>query len=82
MFEWFPHAFGSPDLSDPHKHEIVIQQVIPTRTGLDGIKSSVTVWLSAVNGSEPMLPPRIVRRPRGIVGRNRWNDEEYEDNAQ
>jgi hypothetical protein len=61
VVEWFPHAFGVVDPAHPHKHEVVIQQVVPTRTGLDPIKSSVTVWLTAVNGSQPLLPPRIAR---------------------
>lgn len=63
VYIWFPHQFGSRDASDPHKHEIVIQQVTPTRTGLDGIKSSATVWLAAVNLTEPTIPPKIIRKP-------------------
>lgn len=39
------------------KHRLVsiIREVVPTRTGLDGLKSSCAVWLTAVNGEEPQL---------------------------
>lgn len=36
-----------------YRHINIIQQIIPTRTGLDGIKSSAAVWVSAINGSDP-----------------------------
>jgi hypothetical protein len=38
---------------EKYRHINVIQQVVPTRTGLDGIKCSAAVWVSAINGSEP-----------------------------
>lgn len=53
---WYPSQFGSDqheDENDKYKHFSMIQQVIPTRTGLDGIKSTAAVWLTAVNQTEP-----------------------------
>ena len=65
---WYPHVFGEDaalkgektgekvpvDIEDDsHRHEVIIQQIVPTRTGLDGIKSSSTVWMSAINNSAP-----------------------------
>ena len=61
IFRWQPHTFGATDPADPLKHQAVIQQVIPTRTGLNGIKSTVVVWLSEVNGSEPRSAPKVIR---------------------
>lgn len=58
IYVWYPHRFGEVNNLKPHHHKVIIQEVIPTRTGIDRIKSSVTVWLSAINGSEPTsLPP-------------------------
>jgi hypothetical protein len=34
------------DRTDLHRFDIILQQIIPTRTGLDGIKSTAAVWLS------------------------------------
>jgi len=62
LLRWTPKVFGLVDEADPYRHQCIIQQVLPTRTGLNGIKSTVTVWLSSVNGSEPKIPPRVVRK--------------------
>jgi len=61
---WYPHSFGHPGDSDsakekarfkedPHIFTSILQQVIPTRTGLNGIVSTVPVWMSAVNKAAP-----------------------------
>ena len=65
---WYPHVFGEEtkvkgektgetitvDTEDnSHRHEVIIQQIVPTRTGLNGIKSTSTVWMSAINNSAP-----------------------------
>eukprot|EP00596_Hydrurales_sp_CCMP1899_P006160 CAMPEP_0119053110 /NCGR_PEP_ID=MMETSP1177-20130426/74202_1 /TAXON_ID=2985 /ORGANISM="Ochromonas sp, Strain CCMP1899" /LENGTH=206 /DNA_ID=CAMNT_0007032937 /DNA_START=221 /DNA_END=841 /DNA_ORIENTATION=- len=34
------------DRTDLHRFDVILQQIIPTRTGLDGIKSTAAVWLS------------------------------------
>ena len=72
MFQWYPHHFGVADMDDPYKHTVIIQQIIPTRTGLNGIRSTATVWLSAVNFSEPTVPPRIIRKE--WTDNDHWND--------
>lgn len=38
-----------------HRYTSIIREVIPTRTGLDGIKSTSVMWLSKVNHEEPHL---------------------------
>lgn len=50
------------EFHESYRHINIIQQIIPTRTGLDGIKSSAAVWVSAINDTEPFslqhkLPP-------------------------
>lgn len=40
---------------DKYRYYSLLQQIIPTRTGLNGIKSTSAVWLTAVNGSEPSI---------------------------
>lgn len=69
IYQWYPHHFGVVDVGDPYKHSVVIQEVVPTRTGLDGLKSSATVWLSALNYSEPSRPPKIIRKE--------WSSEDH-----
>lgn len=59
---WYPHRFGYSD-SDVNDTRFIniIQKIIPTRTGLDQIKSDSVVWLSTVNGALPSIPQRIYR---------------------
>jgi hypothetical protein len=69
---WYPHQFGE-QASDPadgdqypkrkYKHSNIIQTVIPTRTGLDGLKSTAAVWLMERNSTPVVIPPKIVRNP-------------------
>jgi hypothetical protein len=71
FFRWSPYRFGA-DVKGPgnrHIHESVIQHVVPTRTGLDELKSSVVVWMSQVNGSN-------VERQWDVVERE-WTDEDH-----
>lgn len=70
--QWYPHYFGAKGQDDPHLHAVILQQVIPTRTGLNGIKSTATVWLAAVNFTEPTVPPQIVRKEWSDV--DHWTD--------
>lgn len=76
---WYPHAFGkaNDDSNDPHRHTTVLQQVIPTRTGLFGIKSIVPVWMSAINHTDP--EPKK-RRLRDYVYEKEWSNEDHWDN--
>ena len=44
-----------------HESTVILQEIIPTRTGLSAIQSSTVVWLSAVNGSAPsVFAPQII----------------------
>jgi hypothetical protein len=56
--QWYPVQFGrqdGPELEgDPHRHQAIVRQIIPTRTGLGNIKSTGVVWLWMVNGSNPI----------------------------
>ena len=78
IFEWYPHQFGARDEKNVHQHEVIIQEIIPTRTGLDKLKSTVTVWLSAINGTEPERLPRIFRKP--WTSEDHWTHYPLEDN--
>jgi hypothetical protein len=53
---WYPSRFGNDlhvDRNDKYKHFSLIQEIVPTRTGLNGIKSKAAVWLTSVNETEP-----------------------------
>jgi hypothetical protein len=59
---WYPHEYGHPGDDDkeiklhkenPNRYKTILQQVIPTRTGLHGITSKVPVLLSSVNYQKP-----------------------------
>lgn len=62
---WYPHQFGekeaNPAENRRHRHENIIQMVIPTRTGLDGLRSTSAVWLMERNSTRVEIPPRMVR---------------------
>jgi hypothetical protein len=64
--QWFPKKFGRQDVAavmdDPHRHETVIRQIIPTRTGLNNIKSTASVWLMWTNFTSPTLPEVAVKK--------------------
>jgi len=62
---WYPKQFGvkdtNPTADHRHRHTVIIQSVIPTRTGLDGLKSTAAVWMTARNASMIIPPPRIYK---------------------
>ena len=64
--QWFPSKFGRQDVpaveANAHRHTTIVRQVLPTRTGMGGIKSTGAVWLAAVNDSEPVIPPQMIRK--------------------
>ena len=67
---WYPHKFGNhihgdeTARSDPYRFTSIIRQILPTRTGLDSVKSTAAVWLSAVNSTAlPGLQEKAVRVP-------------------
>jgi len=71
VFLWFPYRFGKNQLeSDPHKFQNVIQQIRPTRTGYNGIKSDVVVWLSARNYTS-------LKRNTGGPVQKPWTQEDH-----
>lgn len=47
---WYPNKFGAKptDKKTPHRHTSLLKQIVPTRTGLNRLKSITPVWL-AVN---------------------------------
>lgn len=71
--QWYPHKFGRQDVAavaeDVHRHETVIRQVIPTRTGLGNIKSTAAVWLMGTNFSAPTIPEWGVQKP--------WTEDDH-----
>eukprot|EP00605_Chrysophyceae_sp_TOSAG23-4_P000855 GSChrysophyteH1.ASY1.ANO1.946.1 assembled CDS len=78
---WYPHEFGAADDDDvegkakvkvnPNSFTSILQQIIPTRTGLRGIGSIVPVWMSAVNHSAPTR--RLVEK----AVRKDWSSEDH-----
>ncbi len=73
--QWFPSKFGNQDpnhpelKSNPYRNQVIVQQVVPTRTGLNSIKSTCVVWVLSVNSTEVAKPPRMVRKE--------WTDEDH-----
>ena len=64
---WYPNVFGDdpgPDHSeeDRNRFKNIMQEVIPTRTGLDSLKSSVAVWMSHVNATIVKKKKHVYRR--------------------
>jgi hypothetical protein len=60
---WYPHEFGKMDnASDPHKYKTLVQQIIPTRTGLGSIKSTSAVWMSKVNHNKVVKHSDVIRK--------------------
>lgn len=69
VFRWHPHTFGKPRESEMaltgrslRDYVSIIQQVVPTRTGLDALKSSVVVWASQMNSKDLEPIPDVVRK--------------------
>ena len=72
IFIWFPYRFGAEAAAadtDKHRHQNIIQQVVPTRTGFNGIKSDTVVWMSAVNSSAPRKVETVRQKP--------WTDDDH-----
>jgi len=64
---WYPNVFGvdpGPEYSeeDRNRYKNIIQEVIPTRTGLDILRSTVTVWMSHVNATAVKKKKHVYRR--------------------
>lgn len=60
---WYPHEFGKMDnASDPHKYKTLVQQIIPTRTGLGSIKSTAAVWMSKINHNKVVKKSDVIRK--------------------
>lgn len=71
---WYPSKFGEHEdaeskVKDPHRYKSLIKQVIPTRTGLNELKSTVAVWLSGVNDLAPEIPDRVISKE--------WTDDDH-----
>lgn len=64
--QWYPSQFGTQDPSqlgeNKHLHETVVRQVIPTRTGLNNIKSTGAVWLWLRNGTQVTKEEFVIRK--------------------
>ena len=79
---WYPHEYGHPgddakDIKrfkkDSRAFTSILQQIVPTRTGLHGIISTVPVWMSAVNRASPKrrVLEEAVEKP--------WTDDDHWD---
>jgi hypothetical protein len=74
---WYPHSFGECLASQgcdqsQHTFDVILQTIIPTRTGLNNIKSTSAVWMSEANYTEP----HTLRKPH--VYRSPWTSDEHE----
>lgn len=62
--QWYPSKFGrqdGPELEkNKHQHETIVRQIIPTRTGLNNIKSTCAVWLWSINGVQPIIEENVI----------------------
>lgn len=47
------HQSYREKVQHPYRFKTIVQSVIPTRTGLDGIKVTAAVSVSMINGTEP-----------------------------
>ena len=45
-----------------NRYTSIIQEVIPTRTGLNELRSKVAVWLSSTNRTEPTKPTFVYQK--------------------
>ena len=69
VYRWHPHTFGKAVEEDPYRHVSIIQDVVPTRTGLDLVKSSVVVWMTAVNDTLVKRTPEVYSKP--------WTEDDH-----
>ncbi len=69
VFRWHPNRFGKVVKNDKKKHVSIIQDVFSTHTGLDGVKSSCVVWMSAINSS-------LVQRHRDVISKP-WTKDDH-----
>jgi hypothetical protein len=77
---WYPHEYGEAGdnkkeqkriKKQPNRFTSIIQQIIPTRTGLRGIKSTVPVWMSAINKNTPRR--KLVEHP--VI--KEWSEDDH-----
>ena len=69
IFIWFPYQFGKVEEVDAHSHQIIIQQILPTRTGYNGIKSDVVVWMSSLNFTALTRDNGVAQKP--------WTEDDH-----
>jgi hypothetical protein len=44
IYRWHPHKWGEASKDNPFKHTTIVQEVLPTRTGLNTIRSTAMVY--------------------------------------
>jgi hypothetical protein len=67
---WYPHTFGPVANETDLKNRVLLQQIQPTRTGLNSITSKVPVWMSARNHI-------IAEQNPSYVYRKPWTDDDH-----
>jgi hypothetical protein len=73
---WYPSEFGvlsnddQHSVSKAHSLKTIIQQTLPTRTGLNELKSTGVVWLSAVNRTRPSIRKQTMYQKD-------WSEEDH-----
>lgn len=64
-------ARSGPHWNDAHMYKSMLQHIIPTRTGLEGLVSIVPVWMSAVNATAPQHDPDVYVKE--------WSEDDHWD---
>jgi len=54
VLHWYPHKWGNGALDDERLHTNVLQEIVPTRSGLQALRSHGVVW--RLGGPEPKPP--------------------------
>ena len=82
--QWYPRQFGRQDVAavseNPYRHTTVVRQIIPTRTGLNNIKSTAAVWLMWTNFTRPTIPDAAYKKP--WTADDHWTHYPTESNSQ
>ena len=70
---WYPRTFGTvSDITsdiDPQRLTNVIREIVPTRTGLNELRSTAVVWLSLPNDTQVFETPRMYKKE--------WTEEDH-----
>jgi hypothetical protein len=70
IYRWHPHRYGSLN-DESTKYQNIIQEIVPTRTGMQHIKSSVVVWMTHINAN------KVVRPEHTWYVKKKWTKDDH-----